>query len=383
MIEQLQQTVTIGDIRRICRTYYEKKKLRLSFREAMHIAKLECPKHLPICVPDHFLNPDELFDLIGGYVIASADRVKNIPASKEVNRSSDSRIYIRESSAFEQQRDLKVYIHIPYINDGVHVHDHFEGNFVYRGQAKVQFNQQEMMLRAGDFLLFAPHTPHNVQVEGDDIVFAINIRSSTFRDVFASFLKRENTLSAFLITSLNNPVYAGGIRFQTENAYVFQQHMQNLFLEEYINDVERNAYQISYLQLLLSEFIRRGCPHETIANQMTTAPKLDINRILDYMRIHFQTVTLEDLVQNFYYSKSFLSKFIREQTGVGYAQLLMQFKLERGQVLLQNTDYTVAEICQIIGYESVSHFSRTFKKTYGMSPKDYRLKNRGVDLSEG
>ena len=40
--------------------------------------------------------------------------------------------------------------------------------------------------------------------------------------------------------------------------------------------------------------------------------------------------------------------------------------------LLETTDYNVAEISAIIGYDNPLYFSRIFKKQRGVSPKDYR-----------
>ena len=42
------------------------------------------------------------------------------------------------------------------------------------------------------------------------------------------------------------------------------------------------------------------------------------------------------------------------------------------ETLLKTTGYTLQEICEIIGYDSCAHFSRTFKKRYGLSPSEFR-----------
>lgn len=40
--------------------------------------------------------------------------------------------------------------------------------------------------------------------------------------------------------------------------------------------------------------------------------------------------------------------------------------------ILENTDYSVGEIAEIVGYDNQLYFSRVFKKEYGISPAQYR-----------
>ncbi|WP_431733214.1 helix-turn-helix domain-containing protein [Faecalibacterium prausnitzii] len=42
------------------------------------------------------------------------------------------------------------------------------------------------------------------------------------------------------------------------------------------------------------------------------------------------------------------------------------------QSLLENTEYNIGEIAEIVGYDNPLYFSRVFKKEYGVSPAQYR-----------
>ena len=44
------------------------------------------------------------------------------------------------------------------------------------------------------------------------------------------------------------------------------------------------------------------------------------------------------------------------------------------QSLLENTDYKIGEIAEIVGYDNQLYFSRVFRKEYGVSPAQYRKK---------
>ena len=53
-------------------------------------------------------------------------------------------------------------------------------------------------------------------------------------------------------------------------------------------------------------------------------------------------------------------------------QYILALRVVNAQNLLENTDYTVAEISRIVGYEDQMYFSRLFKKQNGVSPSLFR-----------
>lgn len=53
-------------------------------------------------------------------------------------------------------------------------------------------------------------------------------------------------------------------------------------------------------------------------------------------------------------------------------QYLLTIRVNNAASLLETTDYSMAEIAAIIGYEDPLYFSRLFRKIKGVSPRDYR-----------
>ena len=58
-------------------------------------------------------------------------------------------------------------------------------------------------------------------------------------------------------------------------------------------------------------------------------------------------------------------------------QYILSIRISSAQNLLETTEYTVAEISDIIGYENPLYFSRLFKKQIGVSPSGFRERVRG------
>ena len=57
-------------------------------------------------------------------------------------------------------------------------------------------------------------------------------------------------------------------------------------------------------------------------------------------------------------------------------KIIRDIKLNQACRALRETSLSNHAICELVGYESPEHFMRTFKKTYGMTPGEYRKKNK-------
>ena len=101
-----------------------------------------------------------------------------------------------------------------------------------------------------------------------------------------------------------------------------------------------------------------------------------VMEILNYLNRHYQSVTLREATKHFGYSTSHLSTLIRESTGRTFLQIIRDIKLNQACHALRETALSNLAICKLVGYESPEHFMRTLKKTYGMTPGEYRKKNK-------
>ena len=102
----------------------------------------------------------------------------------------------------------------------------------------------------------------------------------------------------------------------------------------------------------------------------------DFSPVLRYIRQNYRTLTLNELAGQFHYSKPHLCTIIKQNTGVSFTELIKRIRMTRAVDYLLNTDQSVSKIAETVGYHSSDHFSRVFRATYGMSPQEYRRKNK-------
>ncbi|WP_338788015.1 AraC family transcriptional regulator [Metabacillus sp. FJAT-53654] len=102
------------------------------------------------------------------------------------------------------------------------------------------------------------------------------------------------------------------------------------------------------------------------------------NDVLDYIRDNYNMyeLSLESIALEFQLSVSYLSRFIKGQTGVTFTQYLQDLRMEDVKRQLRETDKPIKEIVVQVGYLDVANFTRKFKKIVGVTPGQYRNLNR-------
>ena len=96
--------------------------------------------------------------------------------------------------------------------------------------------------------------------------------------------------------------------------------------------------------------------------------------ITNYIYANYKDVTLDDLSEKFFLSKPYLSKYIKEKSGLTFGDILKQVRMKKARALLKSSSMTVENIALTVGYQNVEHFNRTFKKLYNITPVQYRNK---------
>ena len=84
--------------------------------------------------------------------------------------------------------------------------------------------------------------------------------------------------------------------------------------------------------------------------------------------------SLKSLATELGITPQYLSRIFRGAVGEGFSEYLIRLRLERAGIYLKETNIPVTDIAYAVGYKDLSHFMRSFKRFYGMSPLVYRKK---------
>lgn len=98
-----------------------------------------------------------------------------------------------------------------------------------------------------------------------------------------------------------------------------------------------------------------------------------IKQIQNYVSIHLATdVSLQTIADHIHLHPVYLSKIFKSETGENLSEYVIRLKMEKAAYLLKHTDDRIYEICSKIGYQNPPHFIKVFKRTFGVTPQEYR-----------
>lgn len=109
-------------------------------------------------------------------------------------------------------------------------------------------------------------------------------------------------------------------------------------------------------------------------NSKETAP---VDRAIAYIRknIH-QNISRTDIADNIYMNPDYLSRLFKKEKNISLTDYIVQEKLNMAAAMLKSTSLPVSVIASNIGYTNFSYFTQVFRKSYGMSPSEYRQNNQ-------
>jgi len=102
-----------------------------------------------------------------------------------------------------------------------------------------------------------------------------------------------------------------------------------------------------------------------------------VQRAQEYIRDNYQKdLSLDELSRELDISPYYFSKLFKEETGNNFVEYLTGLRMNRAKEMLKDDRCSMKEICAQIGYSDPNYFSRIFKKNIGLTPTEYREREK-------
>ena len=128
----------------------------------------------------------------------------------------------------------------------------------------------------------------------------------------------------------------------------------------------------AYMEILIIRLMR-----STSLSVPAEARSVSVNRqcaaVRRYIDLHFkEALTLEQLAGEGHMNKYYLAHAFKREYGVSPINYMISRRIEESKYLLAETDLSMSQIAQLLGFSSPSYFSQVFHRTQSVSPKEYR-----------
>lgn len=244
-------------------------------------------------------------------------------------------------------------------------YDYWEFTIVTRGKLKHVCNGKEEIISSGHLFFQTTKDTH----------YITEINENNKEMVYFNLIVRESTLIK-LCEGISNDFFSNLIngkrvyRISESLIYNIQKiiHKTNLLTKNEYDKYDK--FLCSAILLILQHiFISQLSGDDTDENF--------VRKINDIMNdIGFLKLSVDELASKTGYSRMHLDRLIKKHFNQTPHEFLTTYRIRYAENLLLSTEMSVQDICKIVGYNGFPIFCSNFKKEFGVTPLQYRLKNR-------
>lgn len=253
---------------------------------------------------------------------------------------------------------------------------------VQSGRLYIQEEDRKYALEHGDYLILASDTPHKGYqcCEGDTFFYWTHFYS--FGDYTITDTLPKVRPTRFQMSKLYNsenfylsiPQYGSiseiNFPYIEKNLRTLSRFEVNRFMDS-AKSTESSSTSFDLQQV----FLRTISSLSKADPQQEAKPSLALRIHERLLERYADTFDLRALAQEYNFHPGYVIRCVKAEFGVSPLQLLLNIRIQKAKQLLESSDYSIAEIGELVGFPNAAYFSRQFKRLTGDSPTDYLRKN--------
>lgn len=253
-----------------------------------------------------------------------------------------------------------------------HFHSEYEIMYVKKGEGKCFIGDNIVPYRDGDIILFGSNLPHymcsdekykrednTLRTQGTIIQFEYDFmrHSVTY---YPQFVKIRRLLSEA----------ARGVKLSAHTSEMTARLLDEMPLGSGIR-------QITDILLLLHEMAetksRSLLCSRRYAESLSTFTDSRIDKITSYVNSNYnKKIKLSEVASLAAMNTSAFCRFFKEKTSRSFIQYVQELRIGYACKLLLTDELTISRISSECGFETTTHFNRTFKRVTGLNPTSYK-----------
>lgn len=252
-----------------------------------------------------------------------------------------------------------------------HCHDFVELSIITSGQVSYIIEDTPYLLQEGDVMIFNPNIYHQE-------LSSVSTYSTQLH-IGISHLFIDSSNQANFIKHLNESPILTLTKYKEE----FLSCCKEIEKEQRLHQLG-HTFLLKSLVMKLIILLYREMDTETAPPALDTLTfdsrdkQTIVQAIIDYMSTYYMDdISLDHISKSMYLSPIYISKIFKEETGTSPINYLIQIRLNKAKELLQTQKLPINLVAKSVGYNDAYHFSKLFKKYFGLSPSKVQpIKNK-------
>lgn len=249
----------------------------------------------------------------------------------------------------------------------------FELVLIKNGNGTQCINYNEHEYTKGSIFLLPPLKCHSFTIEQPTKFVFLKFTDSFFKDSNSIAVHRNEWFKeAAYILSNYNQLPGDIIKNDTDRNHL--DSLSTMILQESRNYGNESISLISSLMISVLEILIRNIKMSTY---FETPKHFDdrIAKMLTYINENIaetELLKIENLADVFMMSPTYVSEFFKKQVQMPLREYIIKAKLKLVEIRLLNSDFTLTQIADDLGFTDVSHLSKTFKRYVGTSIREFK-----------
>ncbi|WP_299110151.1 AraC family transcriptional regulator [uncultured Winogradskyella sp.] len=253
----------------------------------------------------------------------------------------------------------------------------FELVLIKNGEGFQCINYNDYTYTKGSMFLLPPLKCHSFTIEKPTQFVFLKFTDSFFKNINRINIDRNEWFKeASYILSNYNQLPGDIIKNEID-----RNHLESLIamiLQESRNYGDSSINLVTSLMTSVLEILIRNIKKSSYFELPKNNSDDRITKMLTYINENIDKTELlkvENLADVFMMSPTYVSEFFKKQVRMSLREYIIKAKLKLVEIRLLNSDFTLTQIADELGFTDVSHLSKTFKRYVGTSIREF--KNKG------
>ena len=160
---------------------------------------------------------------------------------------------------------------------------------------------------------------------------------------------------------------------QTENLEKLLKYVRQMLTYYHLsptNELKRNGLLLFFISTLMDDYEQnRAYPPEQQKHQNS----IHVRHAMEYINANYdKRIRIGELAEHIGVNRMYLTNSFKKTMGSSPQEYLLNFRMAKAKLFLKETDLSIGEVAERVGYPDQLAFSKMFKGHFGVSPKAYR-----------
>ncbi|OMD30543.1 DNA-binding response regulator [Paenibacillus odorifer] len=208
--------------------------------------------------------------------------------------------------------------------------------------------------------------------EDEEITIIIQWDEKSYEDSSASQINRLDILGRSLHFNIQKYLHLNAVIgiSQILKGLSFMAVLNRQASKAILWNNEHNDHYVFYY----GDFNWNSYTTDPSVEELHTRSNLIVEKAREYIDENYaqKGLTIHEVAKKNHVSPNYLSYLFKKNTGYNLWEYVIKLRMEESREMILNTDLRRYEIAERVGYESPEHFSKIFKKYYGISPSELK-----------